>query len=152
MKPFSISIIWQKKSCWGCGSKSVIRWGKRNGHQRFKCKHCGILFQWDNYGVTKANRFVWFRKWIMDRRVYRTLSGEMQMSNRSISRLFKNYLDQAPVILVKSKSNVHLIIDGTYLPNGFVYFFIMIMTFATCSYTEPAVRKNLEKSGRIYRH
>jgi len=42
----------------------------------------------------------------------------MQMSNRSISRLFKPYLNQAPVIPVKNKGNVHLIIDGTYLPNG----------------------------------
>ncbi len=54
----------------------------------------------------------------MDRRVYRTLIEEMQMSNRSISRLFKEYLLQAPSITIKSKGNVHLLIDGTYLPNG----------------------------------
>jgi AraC-like DNA-binding protein len=76
------------------------------------------MFQWENKGVTNANRFVWFTKWIMDRRVYRTLSNEMQMSERSISRLFKHYLTQAPEIFVKNKAHVHLIIDGTYLPNG----------------------------------
>lgn len=54
----------------------------------------------------------------MDRRVYRTLTEEMQMSNRSISRLFKEYLLQAPSISIKSKGKVHLLIDGTYLPNG----------------------------------
>lgn len=54
----------------------------------------------------------------MDRRVYRNLSLEMQMSNRSISRLFKQYLAEAPQIPVKSKGPVHLLIDGTYLPNG----------------------------------
>jgi len=54
----------------------------------------------------------------MDRRVYRTLTGEMQMSNRSIGRLFKEYLYQAPAIIIRSKANIHLIIDGTYLPNG----------------------------------
>ena len=53
----------------------------------------------------------------MDRRVYRTLNDEMRMTNRSISRLFKLYLNQAPAIPVKSKGNVHLILDGTYLPN-----------------------------------
>jgi transposase-like protein len=42
----------------------------------------------------------------------------MQMSSKSISRLFKIYLAKAPKIAVKSKSNVHLLIDGTYLPNG----------------------------------
>ncbi len=54
----------------------------------------------------------------MDRRVYRTLKEEMQMSNRSISRLFKKFLSQAPQIPVKSKGLVHLLIDGTFLPNG----------------------------------
>ena len=54
----------------------------------------------------------------MDRRVYRTLTQEMQMSNRSIGRLFKEYLNQAPTIAIKSKDAIHLIIDGTYLPNG----------------------------------
>jgi Transposase, Mutator family len=96
----------------------VIGWGKRNGHQRYKCKNCGLLFQWGNKKVGDANRFIWFEKWIKDRRVYRTLSAEMQMSNRSISRLFKKFLQQAPKIPVKSKTQVHLLIDGTYLPNG----------------------------------
>lgn len=54
----------------------------------------------------------------MDRRVYRTLTDEMQMSNRSISRLFKEYLLQAPTISIRSRGNIHLLIDGTYLPNG----------------------------------
>lgn len=40
------------------------------------------------------------------------------MSMRSISRLFKKFLEQAPQIPVKSKTQVHLLIDGTYLPNG----------------------------------
>ena len=42
----------------------------------------------------------------------------MKMSNRSIGRLFKKYLSQAPTISIKSKTQVHLLIDGTYLPNG----------------------------------
>jgi hypothetical protein len=42
----------------------------------------------------------------------------MQMSERSISRLFKRFLQQAPEIAIKSKTHVHLIIDATYLPNG----------------------------------
>lgn len=53
----------------------------------------------------------------MDRRVYRTLTAEMQLSSKSISRLFKQYLSEAPAIIVRSKVQVHLLIDGTYLPN-----------------------------------
>ena len=40
------------------------------------------------------------------------------MSGRNISRLFKKFLNQAPQICVKNKTHVHLLIDGTYLPNG----------------------------------
>lgn len=76
------------------------------------------MFFWRNEHKKTENRFIWFEKWIMDRRVYRTLDTDMQMSSRSISRLFKNYLAKAPQIAVKSKSNIHLLIDGTYLPNG----------------------------------
>ena len=51
-----------KKSCWRCGSKQVICWGKRNNHQRYKCKECDLLFQWDNKAVRNTNRFIWFKK------------------------------------------------------------------------------------------
>jgi hypothetical protein len=77
-----------------------------------------LLFQWANKAVSEANRFIWFKKWIMDRRVYRTLLEDMQMSDRSLSRLFNKYLLQAPQIPVRSKTKVHLLIDATYLPNG----------------------------------
>jgi hypothetical protein len=41
----------------------------------------------------------------------------MQMSSKSISRLFKQYLSEALEIAIRSKGQVHLLIDGTYLPN-----------------------------------
>ncbi len=46
------------------------------------------------------------------------MTGEMHISNRSISRLFRKFLEQAPQIPIKSKTQVHLLVDGTYLPNG----------------------------------
>jgi hypothetical protein len=54
----------------------------------------------------------------MDRRVYRTLETEMNLSTRSIGRLFKFFLSKAPEIAIRSKGKVHLLIDGSYLPNG----------------------------------
>jgi transcriptional regulator GlxA family with amidase domain len=63
-------------------------------------KVVGFFFQWDNKAVSDANRFIWFEKWIKDRRVYRTLTDEMQMSIRSIIRLFRKFLEQAPQIPV----------------------------------------------------
>lgn len=68
--------------------------------------------------MREENLFVWFRKWIMERQVYSTLSRDSKMSQSSLQRLFKTYLDKAPVINIKSKSKVHLLIDGSYFTNG----------------------------------
>lgn len=118
LKPFSISLLWQKKSCWGCSSYNVIKWGRQYGKQRFKCKECGLIFQWENGRVKDANRFVWFEKWIMERQVYRFLVRDSGMSESSIQRLFKRFLSQAPEVAIKPKHKTHLLIDGSYFPNG----------------------------------
>ena len=67
--------------------------------------------------MSNANQFVWFEKWIMERQVYRFLSRDSGMSQSSLQRLFKIYLSSPPKNLVKSKKNVHLLIDGTYFTN-----------------------------------
>ena len=40
------------------------------------------------------------------------------MSQSSVQNLFKNYLKSAPELKIKSKTKVHLLIDGTYFSNG----------------------------------
>jgi transposase-like protein len=40
------------------------------------------------------------------------------MSQSTIQKLFRNYLKAAPVVTIKSKSKVHLLIDGSYFSNG----------------------------------
>lgn len=62
-------------------------------------------------------QFVWFRKWVLERQIYRTLSRDKKKSTRSIQRLFKNYLLNAPEYPIRSKKGTHLIIDGTYFHN-----------------------------------
>jgi hypothetical protein len=96
----------------------VIKWGIQSGKQRYKCKDCGLLFQWDNDSVKDANRFVWFKKWIIERQVYRYLIRDSGMSTSSIQRLFKRFLSQAPEVQIKLKHKTHLLIDGSYFPNG----------------------------------
>ncbi len=71
-----------------------------------------------NVGVKVHNQFVWFRKWIMERQVYKYLVRDSGLSQSSIQRLFHPYLKSAPQTVIKSKRNVHLIIDGTYFTNG----------------------------------
>ena len=40
------------------------------------------------------------------------------MSASSIQRLFKRFLSQAPEVQIKLKHKTHLLIDGSYFPNG----------------------------------
>lgn len=61
---------------------------------------------------------MWFRKWVMERQVYTTLVRDSGMSQRSIQNLFKEYLKSVPLVEIKSRDKVHLLIDGTYFSNG----------------------------------
>jgi hypothetical protein len=122
LKSVSISFIclWEiiKKSCWGCGSSEVIRWGFQGGKQRLKCKHCGLLFTRQNKSVAQSNRFVWFRKWVLERQTLLQLSKASGYSVRSLKSYFHQYLAKAPILPVYPKEKLHLIIDGTYFSNN----------------------------------
>jgi hypothetical protein len=96
----------------------VQKWGWQNGKQRYRCADCYHNFVIINDGVRKANQFVWFYKWIMERQVYSHLVRDSGMSQSSLQRLFKFYLKSPPKNTVESKGHVHLLIDGTYFENG----------------------------------
>lgn len=96
----------------------VQKWGWQNGKQRYRCADCYHNFILRNDGVKKANEFVWFYKWVMERQVYQNLVRDSGMSQSSLQRLFKFYLKSPPKNTVESKGHVHLLIDGTYFENG----------------------------------
>jgi hypothetical protein len=96
----------------------VQKWGWQNGKQRYRCADCYHNFILTNDGVKKANQFVWFYKWVMERQVYQQLVRDSGMSQSSLQRLFKFYLKSPPKNTVESKGHVHLLIDGTYFENG----------------------------------
>jgi AraC-like DNA-binding protein len=54
----------------------------------------------------------------MERQVYQYLSRDSGMSQSKIQRLFKQYLKKAPLVPIRSKNHVHLLIDGSYFTNG----------------------------------
>jgi AraC-like DNA-binding protein len=54
----------------------------------------------------------------MERQVYRFLVRDSGMSESSLQRLFKRFLSKAPLVAIKPKHKTHLLIDGTYFPNG----------------------------------
>jgi hypothetical protein len=91
-----------------------MRWGKRLGKQRFKCKNCGILFTRNSPEQKLSNRFIWFRKWVKERQTFATLSRDSRLSKRTLQRIFYTFLEQAPEVKILKRNNIHLRMDGTY--------------------------------------
>jgi AraC-like DNA-binding protein len=60
------------------------------------------------------NRFVWFRKWILERQTFKTLSRDSGLSIDTLQRTFYQYLEQFPTVQIIKRANVHLRIDATY--------------------------------------
>lgn len=96
----------------------VIGWGIRNGKQRFQCKSCRIYFTRNNKGVTKSNRFVWFRKWILQKQTLEIISKDSGYSLRTLKRYFHEYLSVPPKLSVYPSEKINLIVDGTYFSNN----------------------------------
>ena len=92
----------------------VIRWGNRQGKQRFKCKNCGVLFTRNNPKQRLENRFVWFRKWISERQTFKTLSRDSGLSIDTLQRTFYTILDQAPEVKILKGTGIYLRVDATY--------------------------------------
>lgn len=106
------------RKCPVCYGLQVIKKGKRDGKQRYHCKDCFHNFSYSNEDARLSNQFVWFEKWVMERQVYKFLIRDSGMSQSSLQRLFKTYLRSPPENIIRSKGNVHLLIDGTYFTNG----------------------------------
>ena len=101
----------RKYRCWSCQSLDVIKWGTRNGKQRFKCKDCGALSTRKNQEVSKANRFVRFREWITGKQTFAQLSLKSGYSKRSSKHYFYHYLNNYPVCKITSSEEIILFID-----------------------------------------
>lgn len=107
----------KKKSCWGCKSLDVIKWGTQNNKQRFKCKNCGLLFTRQNKNVKESNQFIWFKKWVFHRQTIDYISKESGYSIRTLKTYFDNYLSKAPILPIYPSEKLNLLIDGTYFSN-----------------------------------
>lgn len=93
---------------------AVIGWGRQQNKQRFKCKNCGILFTTNDKLQTIENRFVWFKKWVLERQTYKTLQKDSGLSKDTLQRTFYHFLAQAPVTPIIHHDNVYLRVDATY--------------------------------------
>jgi AraC-like DNA-binding protein len=60
------------------------------------------------------NRFIWFKKWILERQTYKTLSRDSGLSISTLKRIFYAFLEQSPQVKILKRSSVHLRMDATY--------------------------------------
>lgn len=114
----------KKVRCWACHSLDTIRWGNREGKQRFRCQNCGIYFTSQNKSVKQQNELIWFEKWVVHRQTLQELSKESGYSERSLRYKFAAYLERYPKWAIPLVKVVNLVVDGTYFPNKvclFVY-------------------------------
>ena len=51
---------------------------------------------------------VWFKKWIIGRRILQDLATESGRTSRTLQRLFKNFLDKPPRLPIKENTKCHL--------------------------------------------
>lgn len=63
------------------------------------------------------NRFVWFKKWVIERQTYKTLARDSGYSKDTLQRTFYAILEQAPKVKIIKRSNVNLRMDATYFQN-----------------------------------
>jgi hypothetical protein len=60
------------------------------------------------------NRFVWFKKWILERQTFKTLSRDSKLSKDTLQRTFYALLERAPEVKILKRNNIHLRLDATY--------------------------------------
>lgn len=60
------------------------------------------------------NRFVWFKKWVVERQTFKTLSRDSNLSIDTLQRIFYALLRRSPVVKILKRANVHLRMDATY--------------------------------------
>lgn len=108
----------KRKRCPHCGYLETIKWGRQRGHQRYKCKNCGICFTSRRKDVSSANRFIWFKWWILRKQTIAEISQMSGHSSRQLSRWFDTYLRSYPVWKIfNCEEGINLSIDGTWFPN-----------------------------------
>lgn len=73
-----------------------------------------MLFCRQNQSVHYKNRFVWFKKWVLERQTYSTLSRDSGLSKDTLQRTFYYFLSKAPIVVIIKREQVHLRIDATY--------------------------------------
>jgi hypothetical protein len=73
-----------------------------------------VLFTRNDAVQRLKNRFVWFRKWVLERQTFKTLSRDSGLCIDTLQRTFYAFLEQAPSVKILKRPHVHLRLDATY--------------------------------------
>ncbi|MBC7868003.1 MAG: transposase [Gloeobacteraceae cyanobacterium ES-bin-316] len=57
---------------------------------------------------------MWFKKWVLERQTYQTLSRDSGLSRDTLQRIFYAFLDKAPEVVINKWQDIHLRLDATY--------------------------------------
>ena len=60
------------------------------------------------------NRFIWFKKWVLERQTYKTLARDSGYCIDTLQRTFYTLLEKAPRIKIIKREAVNLRMDATY--------------------------------------
>ena len=86
--------IRRRLRCPNCVALDTLKWGVRNGVQRYKCRNCQSLFSARRKEISKSNRFIWFKKWVLGKMTVEDIAEISGYSSRQLHRWFDEYLDE----------------------------------------------------------
>ncbi len=91
------------------------------------------------------NRFIWFRKWVLERQTYKTLQRDSGLSKDTLQKAFYYFLNLAPVTPLIHHDKIHLRVDATY----FRKFCVVCYQDDMISYTQLFRFSDGERYGEI---
>ncbi|MEZ4880556.1 MAG: hypothetical protein R2801_10385 [Chitinophagales bacterium] len=101
-----------KKRCWAHSSLDVICWGKQQNKQDLSVKT--VAYYSRNERTKIKNRFIWFKKWIIERQTYNTLCRDSDgYSKDTLQRTFYKILERSPTVKIIKENK--LILEWTVL-------------------------------------
>lgn len=104
-------------ACAICGSGSLVKHGRKEEHQRYKCLSCGAWFTHRRRDISARNRLIWFRQWVEQGHTIEYISKRSGYSVRTLKTYFYDYLKDYPTRHIRPTEKVNLLIDGTYFAN-----------------------------------
>jgi len=101
---FSFLKLCQKKCCWSCRFLDLIRWEAR----------CKQRFTNNSKEQKLKNRFLWFKKSLLERQTYKILARNSSYNEDTLQCTFYALLEKAPKIKIIKRKTVNLRMDATY--------------------------------------